>query len=127
MPGNSMPDYVILHHQFPDRGGEPSHWDVMFQVDDVLLTWAVDEIPRPGLRTAARALDDHRVEYLDYSGPVSGNRGEVSPLGRGSYQGDPSRTSSFSLQLQGGPFCGLIQLEPVEGDEGKWWVTFPDE
>ena len=98
----------------------------MFQLDGVLLTWAVEECPRPGLRTVARALDAHRLEYLDYSGPVSGNRGEVSPWDRGSYQGNLSRTNRFSLHLQGDQCDGLIQMEPVDGDEGKWFVTFPD-
>ncbi|MEE2684739.1 MAG: DNA polymerase ligase N-terminal domain-containing protein [Planctomycetota bacterium] len=122
-----MPDYVILHHQLPRGSDRPSHWDVMFQVKAVLLTWAVDEPPRPGLRTAARLLEDHRLEYLDYSGPVSGNRGEVIPWDRGTFQGSPSRVDGFSLQLQGRQFEGLVQLEPAEEKEGYWWVTFPEK
>ena len=122
-----MPDYVILHHQLPGGSDRRSHWDVMFQVNDILLTWAVDEAPRPGLRAAARLLEDHRLEYLDYSGPVSGNRGEVVPWDRGTYQGNPSRANCFSLQLQGRQFEGLVQLEPVEEKEGQWWITFPEE
>ena len=120
-----MPDFVILHHQFPLGSDRQPHWDLMFQHGDVLLTWAVEQCPEPGLRTDAHALDDHRLEYLDYTGPVSGNRGEVSPWDRGSYQGSPSRTDSFSLHLHGDHLEGLIQLEPVAGDEGTWWVTFP--
>jgi hypothetical protein len=120
-----MPDYVILHHQFPAGSDRQSHWDLMFQLDDVLLTWAVEECPHPGLQTVARALDDHRLEYLDYSGPVSGNRGEVIPWDRGSYQGNLSRTDPFSLHLQGDQCGGLLQMEPAVGDEGTWRVTFP--
>ena len=100
-----MPDYVILHHQLP--------------------TWAVEDTPSPGIRVAARALENHRIEYLDYSGPVSGNRGVVTRWDRGSYSGDPSDSTSFCVQLEGDRFEGLLKLEVVEGKTGQWWITFP--
>lgn len=120
-----MPNYVILHHEFPGGSDRQSHWDMMFQLGDLLLTWEVAQCPQPGMQAVARQLDDHRLEYLDYSGPISGNRGTVSRWDWGSYQGDPSRSSSFSLQLQGVQFEGRFQLEPIEGTKGEWSVTFP--
>jgi hypothetical protein len=120
-----MPDYVILHHQLPEGSDRLSHWDVMFHLGDTLLTWAVEDAPSPGLRVAARALENHRIEYLDYSGPVSGNRGVVTRWDRGSYSGDPSGSTSFCVHLEGDRFEGLLKLEAVEGEADQWWITFP--
>lgn len=72
-----MPRYVILQHLLPAGSGRPSHYDVMLEQQGALLTWAVAELPRAGLQTTAIKLPDHRLAYLDYEGPISGDRGQV--------------------------------------------------
>ena len=67
-----MPRFVILEHDYPQQ-----HWDLMLEAGPVLRTWRLAEPPDVGRPVAATASFDHRPVYLDYEGPVSGNRGTV--------------------------------------------------
>lgn len=79
-----MPRAVLLLHRLPD-GSE--HFDWMIEPPGEargalgLVTFRVDKWG--GSRFTAERLSDHRREYLDYEGPVSGNRGEVRRVARG--------------------------------------------
>jgi hypothetical protein len=84
---------VFLRHELPDgfahvdwliappgEGSEPD--------DRVLMSWRISEETAALLRSGggqpiefeAIRLPDHRFRYLDYEGPVSGDRGEVARL-----------------------------------------------
>jgi len=80
-----MPRFVVHHHTFDD-GDE--HWDLMFEVGDVLWTWSLPVPPdlEDRLPVSARQLPDHRAAYLDYEGPVSRDRGRVRIHDRGIYR-----------------------------------------
>ncbi len=72
--------YAVLHH----TGHGPPHYDLMFETSpgSPLLTfrspvWPVSDEVR------LERLPDHRPMYLDYEGPVSGGRGEVRAVARG--------------------------------------------
>ena len=83
-----MPRYVILQHEMPaGHEDRPLHWDLMFEWHDSLRTWALACEPRAGVEIAARRLSDHRLAYLDYEGPVSGDRGSVRRWDAGTYEG----------------------------------------
>lgn len=86
-------DFVILHHRDPGPGRE-DHWDLMFRVEQHLVTF---QIAQNCLVTSeqevvflshfqATQLPDHRLAYLEYEGAVSRNRGSVQRLVRGSYR-----------------------------------------
>ncbi len=64
--------FVILEHHY--RG---VHWDLMIQDGKILRTWALLELPRPGQFIPGDRIQDHRLLYLDYEGPISRNRGFV--------------------------------------------------
>lgn len=72
--------YVVLHHQ----GIDQPHYDLMFETstDSELMTWRSPcwPIDRP---TPLVRLADHRRHYLDYEGPISGNRGYVTRVACG--------------------------------------------
>ena len=89
--------FVLLRHECPDEFGKPSHWDFMLEADDVLMTWQLRRLPSswsaalqqravssPTTAPAIR-LADHRLAYLDYEGPLSGKRGSVRCVDRGTY------------------------------------------
>jgi hypothetical protein len=42
-------------------------------------------LPEASMVVPAEPLGDHRVHYLDYEGPVSGNRGTVKRWDSGTY------------------------------------------
>ena len=72
-----MTRFVILHHRLPPGGDRQSHWDLMIECEGELLTWALDESPKLNSRISAIELANHRLDYLQYEGPVSGGRGDV--------------------------------------------------
>jgi hypothetical protein len=80
-----MPRFVVLRHEFPADNPRGSHWDVMFETEGALRTWAISRMPDEGEPQAADALADHRLEYLSYEGPVSGERGSVTRWDSGTY------------------------------------------
>jgi hypothetical protein len=73
--------YAILHH----TGIAEPHFDVMFETSpgSALTTFRLPAWP-PVAPLPAAALPDHRAAYLDYEGPVSGNRGQVRRVQSGS-------------------------------------------
>ncbi len=74
--------YVILRHE---NIPEP-HYDLMFETapNSPLLTWRSPSWPinKP---TPLLRLPDHRSTYLDYEGPISGDRGSVVRVERGQH------------------------------------------
>jgi hypothetical protein len=73
--------YVVLHH----IGIPEPHYDFMFETapGSLLMTFRFPRWP-PGARMGAVHLAEHRRDYLEYQGPLSGARGEVKRVGQGS-------------------------------------------
>jgi hypothetical protein len=104
--GGRMPRFVILRHEGP-RG---LHWDFMLQSGGVLRTWALQELPEPGKAIAAEALADHRVEYLEIEGPISGGRGVATRWDQGMYELVGESPSGLELSLAGQRIAGRARL-----------------
>ncbi len=97
-----MKRYVILFHQVPPEHPRGSHFDWMFETSDGLQTWATTCLPQegePGI--PALQLPLHRAAYLDYEGPVSGNRGTVRRMQQGTYTRLLETPDLIRLQLDG--------------------------
>lgn len=118
-----MPRFVILHHLMPPEHQRESHWDLMLEHDTLLLTWALSAEPLSQTISCER-LPDHRLKYLEYEGPISGNRGYVELWDRGTFtwiSGDlqafrgitPSRWAIFlsGKQLQGRAELARLSIE----------------
>ena len=84
----------------------------MLEQNGKLLTWALEQPPAPGKLIPATRLDNHRLAYLDYEGPISGQRGSVSRVLRGTYRWK----QGFEEQV------AVLEL-PNE----RWEVVFPHE
>jgi hypothetical protein len=100
-----MPRFVLLYHDCPPNDTRSSHWDFMLEAGDVLRTWALEQLPSswhvahhatrqadatcPTLSAAdtvaAEQLGDHRREYLEFEGEISGNRGRITRIAAGTY------------------------------------------
>ncbi len=118
-----MPRYVILQHDHPQL-----HWDFMLESGEVLKTWRLAEPPGAGRRVPAESSFDHRKLYLDYEGPVSGDRGIVTAWDRGDYEGepdDPAETGRVVVRLKGGRLRGTATLECDAS--GHWTLHFTEE
>ncbi|MBD16039.1 MAG: hypothetical protein CMJ72_12905 [Planctomycetaceae bacterium] len=114
-----MPRFVLLFHNCPEKSPKPSHWDLMFEHQDVLMTWELRELPATwqkkqgeGSETvSARRLKDHRLAYLDYEGPVSGDRGHVTQCDSGLYECLQQSDQYLELRLVGKKLQGIVRLQ----------------
>ena len=117
-----MPRYVILFHETPAGFERPTHWDLMLEFEGRLATWALAEEPAPGKAIAAEKLADHRLAYLDYEGPVTGGRGNVSRWDAGEYTPHNMEPGSWVLTLTGGKLNGELMLER-DGERDRHWTA----
>lgn len=84
--GNIDQRFVVLLHEVPEKSDRATHYDLMLEMGDVLWTWAIEELPKAGLILSALRLNDHRKDYLDYEGEISGNRGRVTRMMSGTFR-----------------------------------------
>src|SRR5262245_50341727 len=115
-----MPRYVILEHDHPGL-----HWDFMLETGGVLLTWRLAAPPEPEILIPALALADHRLQYLDYEGPVSGNRGLVKRWDAGTFSWLEQEAERIVVRLTGQKLAGTACLQQ-QGEE-KWSLSFTTE
>lgn len=122
---------VLLRHELPDgswhvdwllaREGDPDARLVTFR-----LPARVDEIT-PGERVDAERIADHRSLYLDYEGPVRGDRGRVERLVRGTIECWREMAEAWEIELA---WCGRDgdatprrqRLRLTERGETRWVV-----
>ena len=122
-----MPRFVLLEHRW-----NGVHWDFMLETDDgPLRTWAINQAIEPGVNLPARALADHRSIYLDYEGEVSGGRGVVRRIDRGTYVREIWTDDIVKVRLSGAQLLGPVELRrAVSGvdfsssDREDWVVRF---
>lgn len=110
--------FVILLHETPPGYPRGTHWDLMFEQGAALRTWALFAEPRVGATIDADPLPDHRREYLDYEGPVSGDRGHVTRWDGGTFEIERDAPEEFVAMVTGQRLCGRVRLVPgVAGDQ----------
>ena len=112
-----MPRYVILEHDHPEL-----HWDLMLEIGEILRTWRLAAPPQAGGPVRAEPSFDHRRLYLDYEGPVSGNRGNVVAWDRGTYEAVEEAPARVVVRLSGTRLHGTATLQRVDG--GAWELAF---
>ncbi|MBA4189776.1 MAG: hypothetical protein C0467_17465 [Planctomycetaceae bacterium] len=101
-----MPRFVILEHDWPRR-----HWDFLLEAGPVLRAWRLLAEPTPDCPVPAEANADHRLVYLDYEGPVSGDRGTVSRWDSGTFDWLADRPGCVAVELRGAKLTGRWQIE----------------
>lgn len=111
-----MPQFAILRHDSP-RG---VHFDFLLEADDVLKTWALPQPPEPGVEIECEVLDDHRMHYLDYVGPLSDNRGSVTCWDRGAYLLERQSDTEWVVFLEGEKVTGEVSLRCTAADSNRW-------
>ncbi len=95
--------FVIQFH----TGFRRDHYDLMIENGSALATFELDrradEIPA-GASINVTRLADHRREYLEYEGEISGGRGRVKIADRGrcegNFEGDKWEFTLDGLYLQ---------------------------
>lgn len=135
--------FVLLHHECPHGKPRPSHGDLMLEAEGGLLTWALAELPcdwraaataqdeggRPRLAIAstnsvsAERLANHRLAYLDYEGPLGGDRGCVTRLDRGEVVPVSATADRWQGDLCGQVLAGRILLKRTGGSR-LWQLSY---
>jgi len=108
--------FVILSHDWPYF-----HWDILLQSGNRLMGWRGDSsghFLNGGLIVQS---DDHRLEYLDYEGVVSGNRGIVHRLDRGELVWLETGPNLLVAKISGKVWKGTLRL--TKETDGDWFAT----
>ena len=109
-----MPDFVLLEHDHPGL-----HYDFMLEWGGVLRTWRLDRIPSETASIPVASLPDHRLIYLDYEGPVSGDRGIVSRIDRGDYEILSESRTGLEVRLRGRLISGTVVPSNLAGEDSQ--------
>lgn len=110
--------YAILHHQ----GAAEPHFDLLFETapGSTLATWRSEHWPLKG-QAALLRIADHRREYLEYEGPVSGNRGHVQRVEGGPFELLANHPHAFVAGFPDTPRTLVFRRDPEEPDR---WTGF---
>jgi hypothetical protein len=111
-----MPRFVILEHDWPSR-----HWDLLLEAGPVLRAWRLLSAPGPTASVPAERNADHRLYYLDYEGPLSGDRGRVARWDAGSFEWVADEGDRLIVEFRGAKLSGLFAIAtgrfgPLESD-----------
>jgi hypothetical protein len=75
---------------------------------------------------AAEQLADHRVVYLDYEGPVGGDRGRVTRLDSGTFTSIKESPDEWIVTLSGQTIRGRLILRRTPPTSSSWELAFHD-
>jgi hypothetical protein len=112
-----MPRFVLLQHDHPHL-----HWDLMLEAGEVLWTWRLEAPPDAVKRVGAVRIGDHRLHYLSYEGPLSGNRGQVRREDHGLFTLVEASDRAVRVRVQGERLSGEVEL--VRGEGEKWEAIY---
>src|SRR5574337_1483635 len=119
----ARPVYVIQEHH-----AKRLHWDLRFEIDGTLKSWALPKIPPQieGEKRLAVQVDDHPVGYALFEGIIpSGNygAGQVTIWDRGTFEVLERNPKKIVVDIKGdklrGRYC-LLHFKPNE----KNWLFF---
>lgn len=115
--------FVVLRHEMPPGAPRAAHWDLMLEAGETLRTWALAQEPTGGNPLAATELPPHRLAYLDYEGPVSGDRGQVSRWDQGTYRISSESHDHLIVEIAGTRLRGIASFKRLAGND-QWLFRF---
>ena len=119
----ARPVYVIQEHH-----AKKIHWDLRFEMDDTLKSWALPKAPpqREGERRLAVQVEDHPIEYALFEGTIPAGTygaGKVRTWDRGTFEILEKSREKIVVEIKGdrlrGRYC-LLHFKPNE----RSWLFF---
>lgn len=108
--------FVILTHDHPFL-----HWDFLFEAGSSLESWRLLDQPILNRWLRAERLPDHRTIYLDYEGPVSGNRGLVQQYTCGEFCPDETEHGRLRrMRIVSGGFAEFAEFRIDPQHQHQW-------
>ena len=109
----TMPRFAVLRHDHPFL-----HWDFLLEQGESCRTWRLMKAPDATDDIPGEAIADHRLMYLDYEGPVSGDRGTVTQWDAGTFEWLANGDDLVEVRLSGRKLLGLARLR--RDDDSSW-------
>lgn len=109
-----MPRFALLYHDHPRI-----HWDLLLEEGNVLRAFRLDEPPEIGRTFQAERINDHRLIYLEYEGPISGGRGEVLQWDAGQFEWRHDSAERIAVDLVGRNFRGRLEMTSSLSDSSE--------
>src|SRR5262245_27935210 len=115
-----MSHFSILSHDYPTP-----HWDLFLEAGDVLCSWRLLAPLAAGVVVPAQPTGDHRLLYLNYEGPLTGDRESVTRVDGGTFIWETDSLEHVVVRIVGTRFAGRLIL--VSKPDG-WTCRFlPEE
>lgn len=111
----------MLWHSLPADSDRASHYDLMFEADGVLHTWALETEPVAGTLLSITQLPNHRLAYLEFEGEISGGRGNVVRQDAGTYCLRNKSDERWELIVAGTRLQGRLILQRQENQ--RWTLS----
>ena len=136
-PGDGRRRFVVQRHR-----ARALHYDVRFEIDGVLVSWAVPKGPTldPAARRLAVHVEDHPLEYADFEGVIPSGEyggGDVIVWDHGTWEpyktDDPAREvadGELHALLDGEKLHGhfvLVRTDARDGDKEQWLLLHKDD
>lgn len=119
----SVPDrFVVLLH----TGHGEEHWDLMLSTGEALATWQSPTDPaclRSGQSLVCTRLAEHRSAYLEFEGPIAGERGRVRRVAEGTWRAMQTSDVRWEFELAGMDISGVFVLERQAEPADRWHLS----
>src|SRR3954468_9371965 len=136
VPADGARRFVVQRHR-----ARRLHYDLRFEIDAVLVSWAVPKGPTldPKVRRAAFHVEDHPLEYFDFEGVIPAGEyggGDVTVWDAGTWEPvkttDPGRAvrdGELHLEMHGHKIRGrfvLVRTGPPS-DKEEWLLLHKND
>lgn len=111
-----MPRFAVLLHETPGDYVRPTHYDVMLEDGDSLITFAVPLAPETDHAQLVERLPNHRIEYLQYEGEVARNRGRVKRIDEGTFEWVDRTENQWRVRVMGKSLQGVLRFDHVRNE-----------
>src|SRR4051812_48922889 len=113
VPGSGGSRFVVQRHR-----ATRLHYDLRFEIDGVLVSWAVPKGPTldPGARRLAMHVEDHPIEYLRFEGVIPAGEyggGDVIVWDFGTWE--PVKTNDPRSAIEAGELHAEVHGEKLQG------------
>ena len=110
--------FVVQKHQARNL-----HYDFRLELGGVLRSWAVPKGPplEPGIRRLAIQVEDHPVDYIDFSGEIPQGEygaGSVEIWDKGEFDLETESADILEFSLRGERLSGRYAL--IHTDDKAW-------
>lgn len=120
-----MPRFVVLLHETPSDYVRPTHYDVMLEDGESLLTFAIPLPPEADHAQLVERIANHRIEYLALEGEIPGGRGTVKRVDQGTFEWIDRAEKQWRVRVVGRSLQGVFRFDRLESDAGEVRIGEP--